>query len=82
MSVSASAMKCQIISNSVLSVMPSGRTVHIAFLPKLPIIELSITKFWSFWSEGVVTVTMLGANLSGQIPGGSNLTLTLTLNSN
>ena len=26
--------------------------------------------------------TMLGANLSDQIPGGPNLTLTLTLNSN
>ena len=28
------------------------------------------------------TNTMLGANLSDQIPGGPNLTLTLTLNSN
>ena len=30
----------------------------------------------------VPKLTMLGANLSDQIPGGPNLTLTLTLNSN
>ena len=33
----------------------------------------------SIKSQGI---TMLGANLSDQIPGGPNLTLTLTLNSN
>ena len=50
--------------------------IYIFFLILFP----SLSLFFSF-SFSLSLCTMIGANLSDQIPGGPNLTLTLTLNS-